>query len=213
MRLSAPVVGIEQGDREVRVRIRTGETVSARTAVWATPLNTWTDVEFAWGLNEGKRRAAEQRHPGRTTKIYMVARNVPANLYGVSGTAGFSLVEDEAASDVDGARLMFAMADDTRVDVTDHSALQETLRVFAPDAEILATDYHDWNGDEYSQGTWMIFRPGQMTSLGPALHAPEGRVFFAGSDVTPRWSGNMEGAFETGMWAARGAIRMLGSSP
>ena len=43
----------------------------------------------------------------------------------------------------------------------------------------------DWLNDPYTQGTWNIFRPGQLTKYHDALAArhpdPErGKVFFAG---------------------------------
>jgi monoamine oxidase len=67
---------------------------------------------------------------------------------------------------------------------------------------------HDWWRDEYSRGTWSVFRPGQLTVL-PALQARHGRVVFAGSDVADGWNGFMDGAVESGLRAARSVTQLL----
>ena len=77
------------------------------------------------------------------------------------------------------------------------------LQRFVPDAQVVATDGHDWNGDEFSHGTWMAYRPGQPSRLQSALGHAEGRVVFAGSDTAIAWPGFMCGAIESGLKAAR----------
>jgi len=54
----------------------------------------------------------------------------------------------------------------------------------------------------YARGTWAAYRPGQLTRFGAALHAPEGRMAFAGSDIATRWAGWMGGAIVSGKAAA-----------
>ena len=51
-------------------------------------------------------------------------------------------------------------------------------------------------------------RPGMMR-LQSGLAAPEGRVSFAGSDLSYGWNGWMEGALETGARAAAETLRLL----
>ena len=74
--------------------------------------------------------------------------------------------------------------------------------------EIVAVTGHDWWRDEFSRGTWSVFRPGQLGAL-PALQAPHGRVVFAGSDVADGWNGFMDGAIESGLRAARSVTQLL----
>ena len=38
---------------------------------------------------------------------------------------------------------------------------------------------------------------------GPALQEPVGRIYWAGAETSPEWSGYMEGAVESGERAAR----------
>ena len=54
-----------------------------------------------------------------------------------------------------------------------------------PEAEVLAVDAHDWNGDEFAQGTWMAYRPGQVVKHASNLQQPQGRIAFAGDYMMP----------------------------
>ena len=53
------------------------------------------------------------------------------------------------------------------------------------------------------------YRPNQITRDLTALQQPEGRaVFLAGSDIASGWNGNIDGAIESGLSAARGVGRL-----
>ena len=93
--------------------------------------------------------------------------------------------------------------------MTDSSAVADAVHEFLPDAEVVSTDAHDWNADEFSQGTWMAYRPGQVMRHASALQRPEGRLTFAGSDLASGWVGWIDGAIESGHRAARAAVEVL----
>jgi monoamine oxidase len=61
---------------------------------------------------------------------------------------------------------------------------------------------HQWGRERWSRGSIVAFRPGQMTSIMPAIGEPEDRLHFAG-EHTSSWMGWMEGALESGERAAR----------
>jgi monoamine oxidase len=61
---------------------------------------------------------------------------------------------------------------------------------------------HQWGRERWSRGSIVAFRPGQMTSMMPAIGEPEDRLHFAG-EHTSSWMGWMEGALESGERAAR----------
>lgn len=52
-----------------------------------------------------------------------------------------------------------------------------------------------------------------MTGHGDALRVPYGRIFFAGTETSYRWSGYMNGAVEAGERAAREVLFSLGLLP
>jgi monoamine oxidase len=87
------------------------------------------------------------------------------------------------------------------------------LRKLFGDLEVVATTGHDWASDEFSRGTWCMFRPGQTTRLLAELQKPEGRVFFAGSDLANGWNGFIDGAIESGIRADREIHARISGNP
>lgn len=59
-----------------------------------------------------------------------------------------------------------------------------------------------WDEDEWSQGGYVWFKPGQMSTLNPHIARPEGRIHFAG-EHTSAWTGWIQGAIESGDRVAR----------
>lgn len=77
-----------------------------------------------------------------------------------------------------------------------------------PDAPKLArgiTSYA-WQRDEYTEGAYALYRPGQWFSIRPILARPHGKVLFAGEHLAD-WQGFMEGAINTGEEAAELLIK------
>ena len=83
------------------------------------------------------------------------------------------------------------------------------MRVFLPDAEVEEVAGHDWVADEFSRGTWPVYRPRQLTRYLRALQQPEGRVILAGSETANGWCGFIDGAIESGLRAARQVAGLL----
>src|ERR687890_891154 len=62
----------------------------------------------------------------------------------------------------------------------------------------------DWGAEVYSRGGYAgVPTPGVLLDHGPALQEPVGRIYWAGAETSPEWSGYMEGAVESGERAAR----------
>ncbi len=196
----SPVARIVDVGGKVLVTTTAGDTRSARAVIIATPINTWSDMEVV-GLSEVKARIALQGHAGHGVKVWALTRNIPAHLIGSGWGDSLNWISEQA--DFDGARLMVGIgADASRLDPADIGQVQEAVRVFAPKAEVLRCDGHDWTTDPYAKGTWMAYRPGQLSSTNASLAEPEGLVFFAGSDVARGWAGFMDGAIESGKLVA-----------
>jgi monoamine oxidase len=217
LRIDTPVVRVEQGDRTVTVTARHGERFTARAGIFATPLNTWRDVDFV-GLCAAKRRFAKEGHVGNARKFFALARNVPPGLYARNVPSSLSDVADGAPvatfhsyTDHAEGQVLMGWASAAAADVSDPSEMERALRAFIPEAEVLDVTDHDWNTDEFSQGVWIAARAGQAVQRGSVLSAPEGRMYFAGSDVAPdvQWVGNIEGAIRSGAAAAAATTRVL----
>jgi polyhydroxyalkanoate synthesis repressor PhaR len=59
-----------------------------------------------------------------------------------------------------------------------------------------------WALDPWSRGAFPVFKPGEMSTLMPAIARPENGIHFAG-EHTSSWTGWMEGALQSGERAAR----------
>ena len=111
---------------------------------------------------------------------------------------------------VGGDTLMVAFGPDAgRLDPTDATAVAGDLNQLLPELEVVDVHAHDWTADQYSRGTWSMYRPGQITRYLRDLQQPEGRVMLAGSDVASGWNGFIDGAIESGLTAARCVAGML----
>ena len=58
-----------------------------------------------------------------------------------------------------------------------------------------------WDEDFWARGAMQWFRPSQMTTYGPYMATPEGRIHFAGEHTSP-WPGWIEGAIHSGLRSA-----------
>jgi len=87
----------------------------------------------------------------------------------------------------------------------------QAARLFGPEAAA-PTDVviQDWQREPWTRGCPVgNFAPGAMATLGPALRAPVGRLFWAGTETASVWAGYMEGAIEAGERAARELLAAL----
>ena len=204
IRLSSVVARVEQGDDGVTVRLEGGGEVEALAAVVTLPLNVWRDVEFDPPLAGGKAAAREAGHPGRSSKILAIARNVPDGFAG--GGWGTPLNALVSMGDVAGGRLLAGFSPMQLLDPADGAAVADAIRAFIADAEVVAHGGHDWNADRFSRGVWFAEPPGwQGTIGGEDLEAPFGRLAFAGGDIPRTGAGWIEGAVASG---GRAALRI-----
>lgn len=207
IRLQTPIQSIESAGERVTVTTRDGDVLSAQSAVLAVPLNTWHDIDIN-PLGDAKTAVASQRHAGHSVKIWALVRNMPANFYGVGYDTKIKWLATEYHTP-DGDLLVGFGTSAEELDVTDTAAVAAAVREFLPDADVVATDAHNWNADEYAQGTWMAYRPGQVSRYASALQQSEARIAFAGSDLASGWCGWIDGAIESGRRAAGDVQRML----
>lgn len=195
--LDAVVTHVEQSADEVVVTTADGRSFTATNAVLATPVNTWEDVTFTPPLSEAKQEVAKLKHVGTGQKIWMQLTDTPSGgVFGWGSGKGVNrLLRDRRLPE--GGDLYVGFTGGGRLDVDDHDSIRDAVRVFAPDAEVTRTFEHNWFEDQYAKGVWAVFRPGHFTLLHTELSRPEGRLHFAGADVSFGQQLWMEGAFET----------------
>jgi monoamine oxidase len=86
--------------------------------------------------------------------------------------------------------------------------ISEDLRDFDDRAPSLARaiSSYAWQRDEYTDGAYALYKPGQWFGIRPILQQSHGKVLFAGEHLAD-WQGFMEGAIETGEAAAKALIK------
>lgn len=201
IRLSTQVTSIRQASDEVTVVTDTGEEFLADAVVVAVPVNLWSEIEFSPALAGAKKRLADEKHAGSMQKVWVHARNAPSNVIALG--ADSSMLWISAEYELDGDVLLAGFASPPKhLETMDPAAVKDAVRQLVPEAEILAIDSHDWKSDPFANGTWMVPRPGQLSTTPTEVLEPFGRLVFAGGDIATRWLGWIDGAIESGARAA-----------
>ena len=207
IRLDTPVTAIRERDGAVTVSTPSGE-ITAQACILAVPINVIGQIAFSPPLGHARRQALAVGNACRVTKVWMLATGVPARLTACGWDTPFCGVTAEGTTDE--GQLLVAFALQGSVDATDTAALEAALRAYAPDARVLAADWHDWANDPWSCGGWMTEPPGWATSgMLDLLARPHGRVLMAGADVATDHAGWIAGAIHSGHEAAKAADRLL----
>lgn len=202
LRLSTPVSRIEKTDDGHIVKTRDGAEFNAKAVITAIPINTLNNIEFSPKLAQEKHQFAEENQSTADGgKLWAKVRGpevtdtfrLTAPAYPVSSmhTQFFDREKGEAI-------IMAYVSNSHKLDVTDPHDVQELLRKWLPELEVIECTGHKWAEDEFSLGTWSVLRTNQLTKYGKSVRESEDGVFLAGSDFANGWSGFIDGAIESG---------------
>ncbi|MFJ9113448.1 flavin monoamine oxidase family protein [Streptomyces sp. NPDC102283] len=203
LRLNSPVTAIADDGRSVRVTTKGGTVYQAPEVVIAVPVNVWNTITFTPGLPQVYRGlAAATVAVPKAKKLFLHIRSSKGLFYaaGAEGEPGLSDVAP--VHKLADGHLAFGFSLDPSLDVNNAAQVQQSLRRWVPDAEVLAVKGHDWGSDPYARGGWTYKQPGQLTGPLRTVQNPVGRLAFAGSDIATGWSGWVDGAIESGLRAA-----------
>ena len=92
-----------------------------------------------------------------------------------------------------------------------HAVLQGFAALFG-DQALHPVEYveHDWNREEWTTGGPVaVYGPLTLSSYGPWLRRPHGRVHWAGTETSTYWTGYMDGAVRAGERAATEVLARL----
>jgi monoamine oxidase len=200
--LSSPVTGIRQDARQVTVTIASGEELLASRAVVAVPVNVLRTIRFEPGLNAGKQAMAREGHAGEAIKVFALVEGLPDAVSAFGWGVGNMSVYSTYRMLSEGNLVVGFGHPSPDFDPTSPAHVEASLRTYFDGVRVLAIDGHDWVADPFARGTHMVSRPGQLCRLMSSLSASEGRLHFAGADISTGWMSYMEGAMETGRRAA-----------
>ncbi|MFE4079102.1 NAD(P)/FAD-dependent oxidoreductase [Arthrobacter sp. NtRootA1] len=210
VRYNTVVASIADEGTQVRVVTRDGQTILARSIIVTAPLNTWERINFVPELPHAHRAMATEKQAGQSVKVWALVPKLERDFYGIGIDTTFKWIASEYTTD-DGTYLCCFASAEADIDATDLDAVTNAVRQFLPEATVLAVDSHDWNKDEFSLGTWMAYRPGQVMKYSNHLQVPHGRIHFANSDLASGWAGWIDGAIESAFTAANASNLMLAS--
>ncbi len=222
VRLGAPVIRIEHGERGVEVVTARGR-VRAERVVVAVPPPLAARIHYEPGLPP-RRDFLTQRHAmGATVKVLATYETPFWRDKGYSGevvsTHGpMSVVFDNTTHDgaqpallgfVVGSRArgFAAHAEDARRD----TILENLVRYFGR-AAAFPTEYREmnWSTEVWSRGCPVaVAAPGALVDEGDAARAPIGRIHFAGTESAREWMGYLEGALEAAERASAEVLAAL----
>ncbi|MGO1543204.1 MAG: flavin monoamine oxidase family protein [Gulosibacter sp.] len=204
IRLNTRVRKIRQPEGLPVVIETDGGEVTARTVVCTVPINSLHRVEFDPALPEKAASKVAKGTSSKSFKIWAHCRNVPEEFLGVGWNTGvewaYSLYRLE-----DGTSLVCTFSfDATQIEPTSLESVQNALRNFLPEVEVISIDSHNWNNDEFSDGTSMIIDANWVASGEYLAFAkPHGSIYFAGADHSLVWTGWIAGAIDSGSSVAK----------
>ncbi len=208
----------EVSQRAGIVSVKTsGESFRADACICTAPIASLRKIKFDPGLPAAQADAAKKLSYARIIKnsvLYSERFWKDENFSMVSDTTShyyFHSTQNQPGRE--GILTAYAIGDKADVLASQDDArrmdlITRDLLDFNPNAPQLARGIasYAWQRDEYTEGAYALYRPGQWFGIRPILARPHGKVLFAGEHIAD-WQGFMEGAIETGEAAADALIR------
>jgi monoamine oxidase len=192
-------------------------TFSVDAVICTVPVNSLLNIDFDPPLPPAQRDAAERLTYARICKnsvLYNERFWKDENFSMVSDvTSHYYFHSTQSQPGRQGILTSYAIGEkaDVLASQSDNRRMHiitNDLVDFNPDAPRLARGIasYAWQRDEYTDGAYALYKPGQWFGIRPILARPHGKVLFAGEHLAD-WQGFMEGAIETGEAAAQSLIK------
>ena len=202
--MNTAVTSIAENDSRVDIGLADGSTVTARAVVCAVPVNVLSDIEFDPAFPHIDRLAASgQISGGQKVVCRIKGDRTPYMAFAPEGHP-FVLMQYDRPIDGDHIAVVFG-SDATAVNGSSVTDVQQVLRTWLPDVEVLDVATHNWTVDSLYRGTWAVPAPGQLREQLDALESRNGRVLLAGADIASGSFALIDGAIHTGLRAGRDA--------
>jgi len=192
-------------------------TIPADAVICTVPINSLLKIKFDPPLTPAQRDAAEQLTYARICKnsvLYDERFWKDENFSMVSDvTSHYYFHSTQSQPGKQGILTSYAIGE--KADVLASQSETRRMRIitgdlvdFDKDAPKLARSIasYAWQRDEFTDGAYALYKPGQWFGIRPILARPHGKVLFAGEHLAD-WQGFMEGAIETGEAAAASLMK------
>ncbi|SPM42156.1 Monoamine oxidase [Mycobacterium numidiamassiliense] len=213
--LGRPVVRIEHDDRGVTVT--TGDaSYRADFVIVAAPPHLAGAIDYRPPLPSRRSQFTQRAPMGSVLKYAAIYPTAWWRDIGLSGEAvSDGIVLGTADSSPPGGKpgiLTGFVAGRPAVDFADRSdddrkqsVLRELAACFGDEAmHPVDFDEKNWAAESWTGGAYnAVLAPNTLTTYATAIALPIGRIHWAGTDVSPVWTGFFEGAVQAGYAAAR----------
>jgi len=218
VRYNAAVVRVTRESPGFRVEYRADqrvERVAASRVIFTIPFTTMRTIEIRPRLSRAKELAIAQLSYYAGTRVLLQARTRfwrSADLSGSARTDRATEVWDSTFDQVTSRRGILGASfgggvGRTVLNMTPQDSLTFGIGLVADAFPAIRSEFEKgfvqrWALDPWSLGAFPVFKPGEMSTLMPAIARPENGIHFAG-EHTSSWTGWMEGALQSGERAAR----------
>lgn len=200
VKYSSVVLSVESIDGQmVAVQTIEGELFYAKTAVVTVPLSVLDKIDFNPGLSKLKQAFIEEKQVSRGVKVWARIKG-ELDPFVTYAPADYPLQSIHFEGSVDGDTIVVGFGSDAGcLDPADRYAVEQAVRMWLPEVEIVEVTGHDWTNDEFSMETWPMLKPSQLTTYIEEMRRPENGVFLAGTTYANGWAGFIDGAIENGI--------------
>jgi monoamine oxidase len=215
------VLSVLQANNEIVAQCESGNEYRGDALICALPATAVRKIRFEPMLGEEQNQAFEQVEYHKVTQAHLVAESPywqaagePASWW-TNGSLGRMFTSGKP-NDVGSYNITVWINGDAcdRFDAMEHdeagAAIVQEFQQQLPSSkgQVSLGGLVRWAVDPLNEGTWAIWRPGQVASLPKLLAKPHDRIFFAGEHTAVSNSG-MEGAMESADRVVLEALRRL----
>ncbi|GHH99331.1 flavin monoamine oxidase family protein [Neobacillus kokaensis] len=209
IKLTAIVKRVEQTKDGVTVFLEDGTTFKGNAVIITVPLTTLQDIEFNPELSIEKQASSKE---GQTSKGIKVWARVKGELepFDAIAPGWYPLNSVHLDRYVDGDSIIVGFGPSAAMlSPVDRDGVENALRRWIPDIQVIESTGHDWINDPFSRETWPMLKPNQLTTYHQEWNTSEHAVFLAGTTYANGWAGFIDGAIENGISVSRKVHKFL----
>ncbi|TMP38841.1 hypothetical protein CWB96_09625 [Pseudoalteromonas citrea] len=211
--LGQPVTQITQVENDISVTTANGDIHTSDVIVVTVPLGVLDKITFSPTLPDKLNEAAQALNYGSHSKVllkydtrFWLNQGLGGDTIVTGLPTGWTWETTERQGGEGGILITYTSGDYSQIqkhwsdeDIID--ARLEEIELMYPNSSqyFVEASVHSWINDEWTQGGFLAYGPGQITKYWGVFQEPVGRIYFAGEHTDTRYLGFMEGAVRSGV--------------
>ncbi len=197
--------------------------ILADYVIMTLPFTILRDIKIDLKFSPQKRKAIKEMGYGKNAKLFL---GFTKPVWRDKGYSGYSFSDNGLQTGWDNSQLQGVAGAGYTVFTGGEGSndlgfmpAEELAKIYLPKMEKLftsskefynnkATKFH-WPTNKFVKASYTCFGPGQYTAIEGAQREPEGNIYFAGEHCSYEFQGFMNGAAQTGRFAAEAIIKLL----